>query len=119
VKILLVEDDDAVRSTLHEVLMDDEHTVGEASSAEEALSKLPGEYNLIISDIRLKKMDGIGLLETVSRMQPKIPVIIITGFGGVEIEEECREKGAVGFLNKPFSVHKLLGLIGEVCKKTC
>jgi CheY-like chemotaxis protein len=44
--------------------MDEEHTVEEASSAEEALSKLPGYYNLIISDIRLKKMDGIGLPKT-------------------------------------------------------
>jgi FixJ family two-component response regulator len=73
---------------------------------------------VIISDIRLKKMDGIGLLETVSRMQPSIPVIMITGFGGVEIEERCRKKGARGFLNKPFSVHKLLSLIEEVGKNT-
>jgi FixJ family two-component response regulator len=51
-------------------------------------------------------------------MQPKLPVIMITGFEGVEIEEECREKRAVGFLNKAFSVHKLLSLIEGVCKKT-
>jgi DNA-binding NtrC family response regulator len=117
VKILLVEDDDGVRNTIREVLTDNRHTVDDVRSAEEALLKLPGDYNLVISDILLKEMNGIGLLETVSRMRPGIPVMIITGFGGEEIEEECRKKGARGFLNKPFSVHNLLSLVEEVGNK--
>jgi DNA-binding NtrC family response regulator len=116
-KILLVEDDDGVRNTIREVLMDNEHRVEDVRSAEEALLKLPGDYNLIISDILLDKMTGISLLETVSQMEPTIPVIMITGFGGAEIEEECRKKGARGFLRKPFSVHKLFSLVEEAGKK--
>jgi CheY-like chemotaxis protein len=52
-KILLVEDDDAVRRTLLTVLQEYDHTVEETTSAEEALVKLPGEYNLVIADVLL------------------------------------------------------------------
>ena len=116
-KILLVEDDDAVRNTLLDVLKHQEHTVVGANSAEDALSKLPGDYNLVISDVLLRDMDGLSLLDKVNRMEPRIPVVMITGFGGVEIEETCRRRGAAGFLNKPFSVHRLLSLVDEVEKR--
>jgi FixJ family two-component response regulator len=62
-------------------------------------------------------MDGIGLLETVLRMQARIPVNMITGFG-VWMKEECRGIGAMGILNKPFRMYGLLSLIEEVGKKT-
>ena len=116
-KILLVEDDDAVRNTLYDVLIRREHTVVGMASAEDALIKLPGDYNLVISDILLKGMDGISLLDEVNSMKPRVPVVMITGFGGAEIEERCRKRGAAGFLNKPFSVHRLLSLVEEVGKK--
>jgi hypothetical protein len=60
VKIFIGEDDGGARNRLHEVRMDDDHIVDEAKSAEEALLKLPGDYNLVISYVCLKKMDGIG-----------------------------------------------------------
>lgn|SRR5574341_1314449 len=115
-KILLVEDDDAVRKTLVDVLQHKEHTVEETTSAEEALVKLPGDYNLVISDILLKEMDGVTLLDRVNAMKPRIPVVMITGFGGPEVEETCRKRGAAAFLNKPFSVYRLLSLVEEVGK---
>ncbi len=113
-RILLVEDDDAVRNTLLDVLHSKKHSVDGTASAEEALLKLPGDYQLIISDILLKKIDGLILLERVNEMEPRIPVVMITGFGGPEVEEICRKRGAAGFLNKPFSVHRLLSLVEEV-----
>lgn len=115
--ILLVEDDDAVRKTLLDVLRYKQHTVESAVSAEEALDKLPGDYHVIISDILLTEMNGIELLERVNRMDLRIPVLMITGFGGSDIENRCREKGAAGFLNKPFSVKRLLTLVEEVGKR--
>ncbi len=115
-KILLVENDDAVRNTLLDVLRHKKHTAVGADSAEEALDELPGDYDLVISDILLKELDGVALLDRVSRMTRRIPVIIITGFGGPEIEEVCRKRGAAGFLHKPFSVQRLLSLVEEVEK---
>jgi len=59
--------------------MDDEHTVDEVRSAEDALFKLPGHYNLIVSDILLKKMDGIGLLQSWGKIRDcsKLSAIIV------------------------------------------
>jgi DNA-binding NtrC family response regulator len=117
-KILLVEDDDAVRNTLLTVLQEYEHAVDEAVNAEEALAKLPGDYNLVIADVLLGEMDGITLLDRVNRMQPRVPVVMITGLGIRDAESVCRGKGAAGFLDKPFSVRKLLSLVEDVGKKT-
>jgi DNA-binding NtrC family response regulator len=116
-KILLVEDDDSVRNTLLTVLQEYDHVVEETASAEEALAKLPGDYNLVISDVLLAQMDGITLLDRVNRMQPRVPVVIITGLGIRDTEAVCRGKGAAGFLDKPFSVRKLLSLVEDVGKK--
>jgi DNA-binding NtrC family response regulator len=116
-KILLVEDDDAVRNTLLTVLQEYDHTVEEATSAEEALVKLPGDYSLVIADVLLAQMDGITFLDQVNRMQKRVPVVIITGLGISDTEAVCRGKGAAGFLDKPFSVRKLLSLVEDVGKK--
>ncbi len=115
-KILLVENDDAVRNTLLDVLKHKKYIAVGAASAEEALNELPGDFNIIISDILLKEMDGVALLDRVSCMTRRVPVIIITGFGGPEIEEVCRKRGAAGFLHKPFSVQRLLCLVEEMGK---
>jgi len=115
-KILLIEDDDVVRDTIFSMLKYKEHDIDTTHSAEEALSRLPGDYDLVISDIMLQRMDGVTLLEEVNRMQPRIPVMMITGLGGSEIENICLHKGAAGFLQKPFSVHKFLSMVEDVGK---
>jgi len=117
VKILLVDDDDGVRGALLAMLRYKGHAVDEAAGAEEALLKFCGEYDLVISDIHLKKMDGIALLERMHGSDPQVPVIMITGYGSPEIEEECRKKGALGFLHKPFNVNALLNLVEQQGKK--
>ncbi|HEY6010197.1 MAG TPA: response regulator [Nitrospirota bacterium] len=115
-KILLVEDDDIVRNFLTDMLQAMDHTVDGSTSAEEALRKLPGDYQLIISDILLKKMDGLVFLERVNEMHRRVPVVMITGFGGPEVEEICRNRGAAGFLNKPFSAFQLKSVVDEMEK---
>jgi DNA-binding NtrC family response regulator len=115
-KILVIEDDDVVRSTLLEMLKYKQHTARGMASAEEALLKLPGGYDLVISDILLQGMDGVTLLGKVNQMKPPVPVVMITGYGEAELEEKCRKNGAAGFLKKPFTVQSLLDLVDEVAK---
>jgi DNA-binding NtrC family response regulator len=117
-KILLVEDDDIVRDTIFSMLQEGEHCIDTTASAEEALDKLPGDYDLVISDIVLQRMDGVTLLEQVNRMKPRIPVVMITGLGGVDIEGICRHKGAAGFLQKPFSINKFLSMVEDIGKNS-
>jgi DNA-binding response OmpR family regulator len=117
-KVLLVEDDDVVRDTVFAMLKFRKHTIEITASAEEALHMLPGDYDLVISDIMLPRMDGVTLLEQVTRMHPRVPVVMITGLGGSDIEVICREKGAARFLQKPFSVHTFLSTVEEVGKNS-
>lgn len=118
-KILLIDDDDTVRSNLTEMLVLLNHATDGVADAEEALRKLPGDYDVVISDILLKKMDGLLLLERVNEMERRIPVVMITGFGGPEVEQICRNRGAVGFLNKPFSIYQLKSILDAVEKGGC
>jgi DNA-binding NtrC family response regulator len=116
-KILVIEDDDVVRSTLIDMLKFKQHAADGTTSAEEALRRLPGDYDLVISDILLQGMDGVTLLGKVNQMDPGVPVVMITGYGEAELEEKCRKNGAAGFLKKPFTVQSLLDLVDEVVKK--
>lgn len=116
-KILVVEDDAVARNALIDMLHYKRYTVDGAASAEEAIEKLPGDYDLIISDILLDGMDGVSLLNRVKRMDLGIPVVMITGYGVAEMEEKCERNGAAGFLKKPFTVQSLLGLLEEVLKR--
>ncbi len=109
--ILIIEDDDVVRNTLIDMLKYKRHSAEGASSAEDALSRLPGSYDLIICDILLEGMNGLALLDRIKRMDIRVPVVMITGYGGYMLEEECRKKGAAGFLKKPFTAHSLLEII--------
>ena len=116
-KILVIEDDEQVRNTLIDILKYKQHSVDGTASAEEALRKLPGGYDLIISDIMLEGMDGVALLGKVNAMTPRIPVLMITGYGDAVMEEQCRASGASGFLKKPFTVQSLLGTVDEAAEK--
>jgi DNA-binding NtrC family response regulator len=87
------------------------HDIDMTASAEESLLKLPGDYGLVISDIVLQRMDGVSLLEQVNGMQPKVPVMMISGLGGSDIENMCRHKGAAGFIQKPFQVNTFLNMV--------
>lgn len=106
--ILIIEDDDVVRNTLIDMLKYKHYTAEGATSAEAALSRLPGPYDLILCDILLEGMDGLALLDRIRQMNIRVPVVMITGYGGDTLEEECRKNGAAGFLKKPFTVHSLL-----------
>lgn len=116
-KILLVEDDDAVRHTLLDILSYRQYVAEGVASAEEALARLPDEYDLVVSDVFLQGMDGVALLDAVNRMRPAVPVVIITGFSDLDIEQKCRQKGAAAFLRKPFTIDSLLEIMDEVAKK--
>ncbi|HAS53081.1 MAG: hypothetical protein A2X56_14990 [Nitrospirae bacterium GWC2_57_13] len=116
-KILVIEDDEQVRNTLIDILKYKKHGVDGTVSAEEALRKLPGDYDLVISDILLEGMDGVALLGKVNAMPSPLPVLMITGYGDAVMEDLCRKNGAAGFLKKPFTVQSLLAVVEEAAKK--
>lgn len=109
-RILIVEDEEKLRRVLSLQLESAGYEVILAGSAEEAL-KLAERVNLILTDLRLPEMDGMSLLESIERQNSRIPVIVMTAFGTVEIAVEAMKKGAADFLPKPFSLDHLMAVV--------
>lgn len=105
-RILIVEDEDKLRRVIELQLSGDEHEVVTASNGEEALRKIEG-VDLVITDLKMPGMDGLSLLERITHDSPNTPVVVMTAFGNVETAVEAMKRGAIDFLQKPFSLDHL------------
>lgn len=102
-KILVVDDLAAIRTSLREILEEENHEVAEAKDGEEALKKLEQEYfDIAFCDVKMPKLDGIELLEKVKKAGINTPFIIISAHGTKETALECIKRGAYFFIQKPF-----------------
>jgi len=103
-KVLVVDDDAAVRKSFDRVLSSNGYAVITAESGEEAVSKLNEEkYDIVYSDIRMPGMSGLEVAETVKARRPWTPVVIITGYGSDAAEARAKAAGVAKFLHKPLS----------------
>jgi CheY-like chemotaxis protein len=103
-KVLVVDDDPAVRKSFDRVLTGKGYAVITAENGEEALRKLNEEkYDLVYSDIRMPGMSGLEVAEKVRARRPWTPVVIITGYGTDIAEERAKAAGVSKFLHKPLS----------------
>ncbi len=108
-KILVVDDEAAIRKTMKEILEYEKHNVDTAKDGFDALDKIKKtQYDLILLDIKMPKKDGIEVLEDIMKLAPEVPVIMITGHGTVETAVEALKKGAYDFLEKPLDLNRLL-----------
>lgn len=102
-KILVVDDMAAIRTSLREILTEENHEVQEAKDGEEALKKLEEElFDIVFCDVKMPKIDGIELLERVKKAGITTPFIIISAHGTKETALECIKRGAYFFIQKPF-----------------
>jgi len=114
-KVLVVDDDPAVRKSFDRVLSNKGYAVITAESGEEALKKLNEEkYDLVYSDIRMPGISGLEVAETVKASRPWTPVVIITGFGSDAAEARAKAAGVSGFLHKPLSPEMIEGSARDV-----
>lgn len=111
-RILLIEDDDAMRSLLRRTLERAGHEVMEASDGRDALRVFDqGVFDLIVTDVLMPEKDGIEVVLHIRRTQPKLPVIAISGGGRVpaaEYLEMARTLGATDVLAKPFEMDRFI-----------
>ncbi|TLX59339.1 sigma-54-dependent Fis family transcriptional regulator [Stutzerimonas nosocomialis] len=113
-KILLVEDDRALREALGDTLMLGGHEHRAVDCAEAALVALQEEaFGLVLSDVNMPGMDGHALLRMVRTRYPQIPVLLMTAYGAVERAVEAMRLGAVDYLVKPFEPRTLLELVAR------
>jgi DNA-binding response OmpR family regulator len=114
-RILIIEDDQEMRSLLEDFLKDEGYEADSAHDGLEALAKLAQEsFDLLITDIRMPGLNGLDILSAVKKFQFEMPVIVITAFGGEEVFRRSIARGADGYLEKPIRFHKLRNLIQEL-----
>ncbi len=112
--ILVVEDDRDLREALVDTLEISGCTVVQAACAEDALKLIP-EYalDMVVSDINMGAMDGIGLLKEIRRVYPQLPVLLITAYGSVSSSVDAIRSGAVDYLVKPFKPQLLVDAVSR------
>ena len=108
-KILIVDDERAIRSTLKEILEYENHQVEEAVDGADGWEKIRnGGFDILLSDIKMPKMDGTELLEKVLAQGIDCPVIMISGHGTIETAVDCIKRGAYDFIAKPLDLNRLM-----------
>jgi two-component system response regulator HydG len=114
-RILLVDDDQALRFTLRSILEDSGYLVDEAQDGAAALAKIEagGGYHLVLSDLRMPIMDGFHLLERLQQLTNSPRLILITAHGSERAAVEAIKRGAYDYFKKPFEPDELLGVIGR------
>ena len=117
-KIVFVEDDESVRSSVSETLELAGFAVAPFESAEDALPQLVSAFaGIVISDVRLPGVDGFELLRQVCAVDPSIPVIMVTGHGDVSMAVEAMQCGAYDFIEKPFAMERLVEVATRAMEK--
>ena len=108
-KILVIDDERAIRNTLKEILEMESHEVETAENGRIALDKAKQQqFDLIFSDIKMPEMDGMELLTALREAEIDSPVVMISGHGTIETAVECIKKGAFDFIIKPIDLNRLL-----------
>jgi DNA-binding response OmpR family regulator len=113
-RILVVDDEQNLVHFLGQVLALElpGSSVDAAYSGEEALSRLAeGEYDLIIADLRMPGFDGLALIRGVRYLDPRVPIILMTGYGSESLREQAVGLGVDCYVDKPFEVDELLASI--------
>ncbi|MCP3977835.1 MAG: sigma-54-dependent Fis family transcriptional regulator [bacterium] len=117
-RLLVVDDEDAQREMLANILGRAGFTVVVAADGEEALAQLRdgSEFDLLITDQRMPRMDGLQLLESCRRDHPELPVVLMTAYGSVSTAVEAMKRGAADYLTKPFERDELLLVIEKAIR---
>lgn len=113
-EILIIEDEKAIRNVLKNILEEEDKSfnIDEAEDGIEALSLIKEkEYDLVISDIKMPKKDGVEVLEEAIQYSPDIVFIMISGHGDIDIAVDCIKKGAFDFITKPPDLNRLLNSV--------
>jgi putative two-component system response regulator len=106
--ILVVDDELQIREALADTLSKNGYRISTAANGLEALGLLKErKFHLLMTDISMPNMSGIELLDIASKIHPDMPIVLITGFGDVEMAKDCLQRGASDFIAKPVNIREL------------
>ena len=118
-KILIIDDERAIRSTLSEILQHEGYKVETAENGEEGLEKFKAQtFDVVLCDIKMPKLDGIEFLEKAHQLNPDIPIIMVSGHGTIETAVDAVKKGAFDYISKPPDLNRMLITIRNAMDKT-
>lgn len=101
-KILIIDDERAIRSTLREILEYEDYIVEDIDNGIDGLELIQkNDFDLVLCDIKMNRMDGMEVLTESQIIKPDLPFIMISGHGTVETAVEASKKGAFDFISKP------------------
>ena len=117
-RILLVDDEETIRYVLRETLISEGYNVDIAEDAFQALERFKlASYDLIITDIKMKGMNGIQLIREIKRSDLDLKIIIITAYGSLETVKEAAKLGVVEMISKPFKIQEIKDVIVRMLKE--
>lgn len=118
-KILIIDDEKAIRRTIKEILEFEKYVVDEAEDGQQGLDMaLKGGYDVILSDIKMPKLDGVELLTKLMAHGTDSALIMMSGHGNIETAVDTVKKGAFDYLAKPIDLNRLLVTIRNAMDKT-
>lgn len=118
-KILIIDDEESIRSTLKDILEYEDFKVDTAADGEEGLRMIKEEnYDAILCDVKMPKRDGIEVLEEGLRANPELQFIMISGHADIQTAVEATKKGAYDFIQKPPDLNRLLISVRNAMDKT-
>lgn len=117
--ILIVDDEKSIRRTLREILEYEKYSVEEAGDGAEGLDMIrKNDYDAVILDIKMPKMDGMEVMEAIGAEGLDVPVIMLSGHGTIDTAVEAVKKGAFDYISKPPDLNRLLITIRNAMDKT-
>ena len=119
-KILIVEDEASIRRVLVKILSEEDktHEIYEAEDGLIALNKIKKEnFDLVLCDIKMPKMDGIEVLEFAKKIKPEIPIVMISGHGDLDTAVDSMKKGEYDYISKPPDLNRLLNTVRNAIDK--
>ncbi|HET8754077.1 MAG TPA: sigma-54 dependent transcriptional regulator [Salinimicrobium sp.] len=113
-KILLIEDEDAIRRVLIKILTEENenYAVEQAVDGLDGMEKIKDQdYDLVLCDIKMPKMDGVEVLEATKKIKPEIPFVMISGHGDLDTAVNTMRMGAFDYISKPPDLNRLLNTV--------
>lgn len=118
-KILIIDDERAIRNALKDILEFENHQVTLASDGKEGLDiALNNSFDAIFCDIKMPEMDGIEVLSQLTKANIEAAIIMISGHGSIDTAVECIKKGAFDFIEKPLDLNRVLITLKNATDKT-
>ena len=118
-KILIIDDEKSIRSTLKEILEYEKYEVDEAVDGQDGIDKISKKkYDIALCDIKMPKLDGIEVLEKVQEIDTEVQFIMISAHGSIETAVDAVKKGAYDFIQKPPDLNRLLITIRNALDKS-